>query len=310
MSGHVPVLLKEAVSALLEGSAPAPRVWLDGTFGRGGHSRALLDQLPQEDRLIVIDRDPVAVAAARELAAADARVSVLHGEWSHCLSQLGELTLAGALLDLGVSSPQLDDAERGFSFAVDGPLDMRMDTTRGETAAQWLNSATEQDISRVLWDYGEERFARRIARSIVAARPLSSTGELRDAVLRALPARAGRGGKRGGKHDATRSFQAVRIYINDELAGLERVLPDVFSRLAPGARLAVITFHSLEDRVVKRFFKACSSPPSLPRNLPVRAEQSRAPARLVGRSRTPPADEVRRNVRARSARLRVLERCA
>ena len=310
MSGHVPVLLKEAASALLEGSAEAPRVWLDGTFGRGGHARALLSHLPEEDRLIVIDRDPVAVASARELASTDARVSVLHGEWSHCLAQLGELTLAGALLDLGVSSPQLDDAERGFSFAADGPLDMRMDTSRGETAAAWLNAAAEQDISRVLWDYGEERFARRIARSIVAARPLSSTGELRDAVLRALPARSGKGGKRGGKHDATRSFQAVRIYINDELAGLERVLPDVFSRLAPGARLAVITFHSLEDRVVKRYFKTCSSPPALPRNLPVRAEESRAPARLVGRSQTPRVDEVQHNPRARSARLRVLERCA
>ncbi len=304
MSGHVPVLLEEAVGLLVAGSVPAPRLWLDGTFGRGGHARALLALMAAEDRLVVVDRDPQAIAAARELAEEDGRVIVLHGEWNEVLDGLPAGALAGVLLDLGVSSPQLDDAGRGFSFVADGPLDMRMNPQAGASAADWLNQAQEQEISRVIREYGEERFARRIARSIVEARPLHRTGELRAAVLRALPARD------RGKHDATRTFQAVRIHVNGELAAIEAVLPKLFERLAPGGRMVVISFHSLEDRLVKRFFRLCSSPPSVPRSVPVRAENTHAAARLVVRSVTAGAREVAANPRSRSARLRALERCA
>lgn len=304
MSGHVPVLLEEAVRLLVEASAPAPRLWLDGTFGRGGHARALLALMAAEDRLVVIDRDPQAIAAAQQLADEDSRVIVLHGEWNDVVESLPADALAGVLLDLGVSSPQLDDAERGFSFAADGPLDMRMNPQAGQSASEWLNQAQEQEISRVIWEYGEERFARRIARSIVESRPLHRTGELRAAVLRALPARD------KGKHDATRTFQAVRIHVNNELAVIESVLPKLFARLAPGGRMVVISFHSLEDRLVKRFFRECASPPSVPRSVPVRADSTPAAARLVVRSVTAGAKEVAANPRSRSARLRALERCA
>ncbi len=304
MSGHVPVLLQEAVRLLMEASAPAPRLLLDGTFGRGGHARALLKLMAAEDRLVVIDRDPQAIAAARLLAENDDRVTVLHGEWNDVLDSLPSEGIAGVLLDLGVSSPQLDDAQRGFSFSVDGPLDMRMNPQAGRSASEWLNEAGEQEISRVIWEYGEERFARRIARSIVECRPLHRTGELRAAVLRALPARD------KGKHDATRTFQAVRIHVNNELAAIESVLPKLFARLAPGGRMVVISFHSLEDRLVKRFFRECSSPPRVPRSVPVRAESAPAAARLVVRSVTAEAQEIAANPRSRSARLRALERCA
>ncbi len=307
MSAHAPVLLYEALDSLFECEIQPPRMWLDGTFGRGGHSQSMLQRMDVSDRLLVIDRDPQACAVAQELAKADTRVAVIHDEWNVALKTLNdEDCFAGVLLDLGVSSPQLDDGLRGFSFRLDGPLDMRMNPEQGETAAQWLNSADETDISRVLWDYGEERFARRIARSIVQARPLERTDDLKQAAVRAIPAAA----RRKGKHDATRTFQAVRIHVNQELRGLETALPQFFERLALGARLAVITFHSLEDRLVKRFFRTLSQPPSLPRHVPLRGDAAKPRARLVGRSITPTDEETQSNPRARSARLRVLERSA
>ena len=307
------MLLDEAVALLcgLDEGAPASSVrqgvYVDATFGRGGHTRALLTVLGPDSVVVAVDRDPEAVAAAEAMARDDARLRVVHGNFAdldELLDALSIESVQGVLMDLGVSSPQLDDAARGFSFRHDAPLDMRMDTSRGLTAAQWLNTAEEADIARVLKEYGEERYARRIAAAIVAARPLASTGELAELVRAAQPRPT------PGKHPATRVFQAVRMQVNDELGALARGLSAAFERLVPGGRLAVISFHSLEDRLVKRYFRKLSSPPPLPRGVPVRGAAAAPRARTVGRSRVPGEAETAGNPRARSARLRVLEKAA
>ena len=283
-------------------------VYLDATFGRGGHTLALLERLPANARLLATDRDPDAIARGRELAAEDSRLSVWHSRFSELgeiLERAGVNQIAGAIMDLGVSSPQLDEPQRGFSFRGDGPLDMRMDTSRGETAAQWLDRVPESEIVQVLFTLGEERFARRIARAIVAHRPLQSTARLAEIVSAAVPAAA-----RGRRHDATKTFQAIRMQINSELEEITAGLDIIFTRLQIGARLAVISFHSLEDRLVKQTFRRLSSPPQLPRSVPIRAAEATAAARLIGKPVRACEREVALNPRARSATLRVLEKVA
>jgi 16S rRNA (cytosine1402-N4)-methyltransferase len=300
---HRTVLLKEAVDAL---AIRADGDYVDATFGRGGHSRLILDRLGPRGRLIALDRDPEAVAAATKIN--DARFSVVHASFAELagvLDRLGLEGVDGVLLDLGVSSPQLDDAARGFSFRRDGPLDMRMDTSRGQTAAQWLDTAGEAEIREVIRDYGEERFAKQIAKAIVAARqrgPVASTGQLADIVGAAVRTRE------KNKDPATRTFQAVRIYLNQELAHLSLALPRILELLTPGARLAVISFHSLEDRIVKQFMRNAARA-DVPIRLPLRErELPQARLRLIGRAVRPSVDETAANPRARSATLRVAER--
>ncbi len=300
---HIPVLLTEALDAL----AVRPNgVYVDGTFGRGGHSRALLERLGEDGRLIALDRDPAAISAGEAIT--DKRFTLVHArfaELADVLEQLGVTAVDGVLLDIGVSSPQLDDASRGMSFRQNAPLDMRMDTSRGETAAQWLARAEEADIREVIRDYGEERFASAIAKAIVAARserPVDTTYELAQIVATAVRTRE------AGQHPATRSFQALRIFINKELEELSLVLPQALAALKPGGRLAVICFHSLEDRIVKRFMADQANPPQPPRGLPLRADQLPKPTMtLIARIRSG-SDEVARNPRARSATLRVAEK--
>lgn len=308
---HLPVLCEETVSWLtgLDAGRGTVRegIYVDATFGRGGHTRRLLELLGPPSRVVAIDRDPDAVRAGAGLASQDGRLKICHGRFSELgrlLAGLGIREVQGVMMDLGVSSPQLDDPRRGFSFRFDAPLDMRMDASRGPSAADWLNEADEQEIARVLREYGEERYARRIAAAIVTARPLRSTAELAALVSRALPRST------PGKHDATRVFQAVRMQVNQELPELEAGLEASFAALRPGGRLAVISFHSLEDRLVKRFFRDRSRPPQLPRRLPVTQAHTKVGARLVCGPIEAGADEVRANPRSRSARLRVLERLA
>jgi 16S rRNA (cytosine1402-N4)-methyltransferase len=319
IEGHQAVLLEETVRLVCgsntepgegtrsERGAVREGIYVDATFGRGGHTRRLLELLGAHSRVVAIDRDPVAVAAGEVLAAIDPRLEMCHGNFADLERILDGLDIdkvQGVMMDLGISSPQLDDRERGFSFRYDAPLDMRMDTSRGPTAADWLNTADEADIARVLREYGEERHARRIAAAIVLARPITTTGQLVDRVRAAQPRST------PGKHDATRVFQAVRIQVNQELAALESGLCAAFERLVPGGRLAAISFHSLEDRLVKRFLRAVSTPPSAPRRLPVRGTGGAARGRLVGRPVTPTEAELRANPRSRSARLRVVEKLA
>lgn len=302
---HIPVLLEEVLNNLVHALSGT---YVDATFGRGGHARALLARLSDEARLIVLDRDPEAVAEAEAFAASDTRVVARHsrlGDLGATLAALDVNEVDGVLMDLGVSSPQLDAAGRGFSFRHDGPLDMRMDPHHGSSAADWLNDADEADIARVLRDYGEERHARRIARRIVAARPLSTTAELAAVVAEAVPQRGA-----PGKHPATRTFQAVRMHVNDELAELDAGLAAAFAALAPAGRLAVITFHSLEDRRVKTFFRSLSRPAALPRRVPVRHADQAVAAEEIAGPIAPSAAELSRNPRARSAKLRVLARRA
>lgn len=304
---HAPVLATKVIEKLVHRS---DGVFVDATFGRGGHSRALLARLSPTSRLIGIDCDHEAIAVGDQLASTDARFQMLRGRFSRMadlLSSLGISCADGVLMDIGVSSPQLDSPDRGFSFRLDGPLDMRMDQRQGLDAAQWLNSAESEAIAKVLREFGEERFAKRIAERIVRARPIATTAELAQIVADAIPA-ASRGKEK--KHPATRSFQAIRIYINDELGELERGLDCAWSLLRPGGRLAVITFHSLEDRMVKRCFKGLSDPPKLPRRLPVRGPGAQAPGRLVARALRADALEQQANPRARSAILRVIEKKA
>ncbi|ENO95014.1 16S rRNA m(4)C1402 methyltransferase, partial [Thauera phenylacetica B4P] len=285
---HVSVLLSEAVDAL---AIRADGLYVDATFGRGGHSRAVLAQLGPQGRLIAFDRDPAAIAAGQ--AVGDARLTLVHSAFSALddeLARLGVQVVDGVLLDLGVSSPQLDDAARGMSFRFDAPLDMRMDTSRGQTVAEWLAEASVGQITEVIREYGEERFAHAIAKAIATARAggaVATTGQLAALVEKAVRTRE------PGQHPATRTFQALRIFINQELEELSRVLPACVSRLRPGGRLAVISFHSLEDRIVKRFMRDESRPPVLPRRLPVRAADLPAPRlRLVGKAARPGEAEV------------------
>ncbi len=301
-------MLHEAVDALAVGADAkrAEGVYVDATFGRGGHSRLILERLGAHGRLIALDRDPQAVAAATRIS--DARFCMVHASFADLAGVLAHLGLEGVdgvLLDLGVSSPQLDDAVRGFSFHRDGPLDMRMDTSRGQTAAQWLETAGEAEIREVIRDYGEERFAKQIAKAIVAARqrrPIVTTGQLAAIVGAAVRTRE------KNKDPATRTFQAVRIYLNQELAHLSLALPQILELLQPGARLAVISFHSLEDRIVKRFMRDCARA-DVPIRLPLRERELPPPRlRLIGKPLRPSAEEIAANPRARSATLRVAER--
>ena len=297
---HRPVLEQESVAAL---AIKAGGTYVDGTFGRGGHSRAILAQLGSQGRLIALDRDPDAEAAARAIA--DPRFSFIRTRFSD-LSALPP-KVDGMLFDLGVSSPQLDDPKRGFSFRADGPLDMRMDPDSSPSAAEWLATAEEQQITEVIRDYGEERFAKQIAAAIVAARrrePLVRTRQLADLVAGAVRTRE------PGQDPATRTFQALRIHVNRELEEVSLMLPEAVARLAEGGRLAVISFHSLEDRIVKRFLQQLARP-EVPRRLPLRASEMPQPVvRIMGRAQRASSSETTRNPRARSATLRVAERTA
>lgn len=306
---HTTVLLDEAVNGL---NIREDGIYIDGTFGRGGHSRLILSQLGENGKLLAIDRDPQAIAAAAEIN--DPRFSIVHGPFSALADYVDARGLtgkiSGVLLDLGVSSPQLDDAERGFSFMRDGPLDMRMDPTRGHSAAEWLLQAEEADIAFVLKTYGEERFAKRIARAITERnreQPMTRTKELAEVIAAATPV------KDKFKHPATRSFQAIRIWINSELEEIDTALKGALSVLAPGGRLSIISFHSLEDRLVKRFMRDQSRGPQVPAGIPMTESQLKA---LGGRELKtlgkliPGEAEVRENPRARSSVLRIAERTA
>jgi 16S rRNA (cytosine1402-N4)-methyltransferase len=302
---HHSVLLGPAVEAL---RIDPEGIYMDGTFGRGGHSRAILDALGDKGRLIAIDRDPQAVAYGQARFADDSRFSIVHGSFAVLADVAREAGVMGqvdgVLLDLGVSSPQLDQVERGFSFGKAGPLDMRMDTTQGESAARWLARAEVDEIAAVLKKYGEERHAKRIARAIATARaqaPITTTDRLADVVSQANPS------WEKGKHPATRSFQAIRIHVNGELDAIEECLPQVLDVLASGGRLAVISFHSLEDRIVKRFMRNQAKGDPFPPGVPVRQDQLQPRLRLVGKAIHPDAAEIEANPRARSAVLRVAE---
>jgi 16S rRNA (cytosine1402-N4)-methyltransferase len=306
---HTTVLLHEAVEAL----AIKPNgTYVDGTFGRGGHSRLMLNNLGEAGRLIALDRDPSAVAAAGAIG--DARFCIFHESFSklrEVLQALDVKRVDGILLDLGVSSPQLEQASRGFSFRLEGPLDMRMDVSHGPTAGDWLAGVSEAELEEVLRKYGEERFAKQIARAIAAARrsaPISTTSQLAALIAGVIPMHK----REAGQNAATRTFQAIRIYLNQELENLSLALPQCAEMLNPGGRLVVISFHSLEDRIVKRFMRRLSNPDVLPRNLPLRAVEvqhhARQEMRLIGKPMRPSAREIAVNPRARSAVMRVAER--
>lgn len=305
---HTPVLLAECI----DGLAIKPEgIYLDATFGRGGHSQSILTQLGQQGRLLVMDKDPQAIQVAQALQAKDDRVTFYHGSFSEMIEfceQAGVTgKLSGILMDLGISSPQIDDPNRGFSFQQDGPLDMRMDTTKGQTAAEWLQTSDEAEITRVLKVYGEERFGKRIARAIIQQReiaPLKTTHELAALVKQAVPVIDKH------KHPATRTFQAIRIVINEELDALEETLKKALSVLAPEGRLAIISFHSLEDRMVKRFFQKEAKGDEYPRDFPITQAELSPSLKVVGKAIKPSQNEVARNVRSRSAVLRIAEKLA
>ena len=305
-AAHLPVLYAQVMEGL--GVVEDGR-YLDGTFGRGGHARGVLEKLGPGGRLLLMDKDPEAIAEAERSFGDDTRVSIRRGSFA----ALGDWDLAhdldGVLFDLGVSSPQLDVAQRGFSFGKDGPLDMRMDPEAGESAAQWLARAEEREIADVLWTWGEEKQSRRIARAIVARRaqqPLTRTAELAELIASVVP-RGKPGSDKGRIHPATRSFQAIRIHINAELADLEAGLDAALAALKPGGRLAVISFHSLEDRIVKQFINKHAKAPPANRRLPV-AETFVPTLRAIGSGQKGEPDEVATNPRARSAVLRVAEK--
>ncbi|MDN5936747.1 MAG: 16S rRNA (cytosine(1402)-N(4))-methyltransferase RsmH [Nitrosospira sp.] len=310
---HTTVLLHEAVDAL---AITPGGTYVDGTFGRGGHSRLILEQLGKSGRLIAFDRDPAALAEGQTIR--DVRFCMVHNSFSQIRQVLQRLNVTGVdgvLLDLGVSSPQLEEAPRGFSFRLDGPLDMRMDTSQGQTAAEWLAVVSEARLEEVIRNYGEERFAKQVARAIVAARarqPLVTTLQL--AAIVAAAVRSRQRERENKQNPATRTFQAIRIYLNQELEKLSLALPQCVEVLNPGGRLVVISFHSLEDRTVKRFMRESANPDTLPRGLPLRAKEvqllSRHKLRLVGKAMRPGANEIAVNPRARSAVMRVAERVA
>ena len=308
MALHTPVLLDEVLAGL---ALQAAGRYCDATFGRGGHTAAILAQLGPAGGVVAIDRDPEAVAAGRERFAGESRLTLIRGSFGQLKGLLRAAGwsdgLHGVLLDLGVSSPQLDEARRGFSFMQDGPLDMRMDYESGTSAAQWLARAGEREIADVLFRLGEERFARRIARAVVAERaqaPITTTRQLAELVAAAVPTRE------PGKHPATRTFQAIRIHVNRELEEVESALPQAVELLAPGGRLCVISFHSLEDRLVKRFMRREAQGDPVYAGLPNVPAHARPRLRLVGGAVMPDDAEVERNSRARSAVLRVAERLA
>lgn len=304
---HIPVLLQEAVDAL---DINADGKYLDATYGRGGHSAELLARLSERGLLYALDRDPIAIAQARDRFANEPRFEIFHTDFASAGSVIEEQGLAGSLdgvlLDLGVSSPQLDDSSRGFSFNKDGPLDMRMNTDAGQTAEQWIASAGLNEMIKVFRDYGEERYSPRIARAIVAhleLEPITSTLQLAEIVKVAHPR------WERGKHPATRVFQAIRIHINGELDSLKSILESSAQMLNVGGRLAVISFHSLEDRVVKRFMRAGFAPNDLPRHIPILPENQH-PFKVTGKPTFPGDVELSDNKRSRSSVLRVAEKCA
>jgi 16S rRNA (cytosine1402-N4)-methyltransferase len=305
-SQHITVLLNEAVAALITDTSG---FYVDGTFGRGGHSALVMQQLSADGRLLGIDKDLAAIATANARFADDPRFAIAHGSFAELAKLVDERDMtgkvAGVLLDLGVSSPQLDEAERGFSFMQDGPLDMRMDQTRGQSAADWINSASEDDITWVFKEYGEERFAKRMARAIIAERqktPFTRTKHLAEVIKEANPA------WEKGKHPATRAFQAIRIQVNSELTDLDSVLEQALTVLAPGGRLVVISFHSLEDRAVKRFIRRQELGDPVPKGLPLRDDQLNKRMRSLSKAIKASDEEVNANVRSRSAVMRVAEK--
>lgn len=305
-SQHITVLLNEAVEALVTDPSG---FYVDGTFGRGGHSALVMQQLSADGRLLGIDKDLAAIATAKTRFADDARFAIAHGSFAELAELVADRDMTGkvtgVLLDLGVSSPQLDEAERGFSFMQDGPLDMRMDQTRGQSAAEWINTASEDDIIWVFREYGEERFAKRMARAILAERqktPFTRTKHLAEVIKEANPA------WEKGKHPATRAFQAIRIQVNNELTDLDSVLEQALAVLAPGARLVVISFHSLEDRAVKRFIRRQELGDPVPKGLPLRDDQLNKRMRSLSKAIKASDAEVNANVRSRSAVMRVAEK--
>ncbi len=307
-SAHLPVLINEAIEAL---AITSSGIYIDGTFGRGGHARAVLDLLSADGQLLGLDKDPEAIATGDALSEEDGRFSIAQCSFAEMSAEItardwvGEVN--GVLLDLGVSSPQLDVAERGFSFQKDGPLDMRMDPTSGISAAQWLATAEEDDIANIIKTLGEERYGKRIARAIVEQRetaPLTTTRELAILVDKASPSREKH------KHPATRTFQAIRIHINNELEDIKQGLVQALDMLAVGGRLVVISFHSLEDRIVKRFFRDEALGDDLPSHFPIRANELNPRVRLVGKAIKASDAELEMNPRARSAVLRVVEKLA
>jgi 16S rRNA (cytosine1402-N4)-methyltransferase len=305
---HKPVLLEETLTAL---NIKPDGCYVDGTFGRGGHSQEIIKQLGENGKLLAFDKDPQAITTANAIAANDDRLHVKQGSFTQLKQTIEELgwqgKVDGVFLDLGVSSPQLDDAERGFSFRFDGPLDMRMDPDSGQSAAQWLASAEERDIMMVLFDYGEEKFARRIASAIVAARqeqPINTTKRLASIVAAANPSRE------RNKDPSTRTFQAIRIFINQELEDLKTCLSQAVDILAPGGRLVVISFHSLEDRIVKRFIREQCKGDDYPLDLPVMHVQLNQNMKMIGKAIKAGRNELDENPRARSAVMRIAEKLA
>ena len=304
--GHKAVLLKEAVEALITNP---DGLYIDGTFGRGGHAALILSQLSETGSLMAVDKDPKACEVAKKKFSKDARFEIKQASFADIRKLITEKqhegTVSGVLLDLGVSSPQIDDPIRGFSFLRDGPLDMRMNPSCGISAAEWLSTAKENDIAQVLKDYGEERYSKRIARAIAAARadkPITRTGQLAAIVKEANPA------WEKDKHPATRAFQGIRIFINQELKDLESVLPDILEIMAVGGRLVIISFHSLEDRIVKRFIRDQEKGKTIPRGLPVMEKDIVRRLRSIGKIVKPSGLEIKDNVRARSAVMRIAEK--
>ncbi len=305
---HVPVLLHEAVENLV--ISPSG-VYIDATFGRGSHSQAILDCLNKDGRLIAFDKDPEAIAYAKNKFAHDVRFSIFHSSYARmqmCLNEVGIVgEVQGILFDLGVSSPQLDNPERGFSFSKDAKLDMRMDTTRGLDAAEFIATVEEKELADILWQYGEEKFSRRIARAIVEIRettPIKTTAQLAETIKRAIP----KPKKYADKHPATKSFQAIRIAINQELVELEQGLDQALNALRINGRLAVISFHSLEDRIVKQFIKYHEKGEEVPRGLPIKSDVFKGKLKSIGKPIKPSSHEVDVNPRARSAILRIAEK--
>ena len=304
-SKHTPVLLNEILQGL---KIRSDGMYIDCTFGRGGHSRAILEQLGEDGHLLAFDKDPDAIAAVDEQLLDDPRFALIHGSYTKLEETVKSLNLIkkvnGIFLDLGVSSPQLDDASRGFSFMRDGELDMRMDNSHGMTAAEWLNQASAEEIANVLYEYGDERFSRRIAKVIVERRdeePIARTTQLADLVASTIPS------KEKDKHPATRTFQAIRIFINHELEELDAVLMQAMNVLSANGRLLVISFHSIEDRLVKRFMRDQSRGVDIPREIPVKHDVFKSRLTIVGKPVRSQPDEIKNNPRARSAVLRIAE---